>query len=63
MVHTGDIESFLGHRPFTAVTRVRIPLGARSTAVKVLQIQMQGFKVTKEPLMFINHLRPGSAVG
>ena len=36
----------LGHRPFTAVTRVRIPLGARSTAVNVLQIQMQGFKVT-----------------
>ena len=34
----------LGHRPFTAVTRVRIPLGARSTAVNVLQIQMQGFE-------------------
>jgi hypothetical protein len=34
----------LGHRPFTAVTRVRIPLGARSTAVKVIQIQMQGFE-------------------
>jgi hypothetical protein len=24
----------LGHRPFTAVTRVRIPLGARSTSFK-----------------------------
>ena len=32
----------LGHRPFTAVTRVRIPLGARSTSFKC----SKGFKVT-----------------
>jgi hypothetical protein len=43
-LRTSPSSRGLGHRPFTAVTRVRIPLGARSTAVNVLQIQMQGFE-------------------
>ena len=47
--HTSPSSRGLGHRPFTAVTRVRIPLGARSTC----------FTSTTG----VEQSRPGSAVG
>jgi hypothetical protein len=37
----------LGHRPFTAVTRVRIPLGARSTVVTArMKLVVKALRVT-----------------
>src|SRR5947207_2672540 len=62
-------SSGLGHRPFTAVTRVRIPLGSRRPRVWLRRQlsqeanQPEGALVTQSPSRGLNELRAGSGLG